>query len=193
MTNAIWRVGDAFLAMGCEHHGADLQPVYILLGPAAQWTSVNSCGKCTAPARSQSSVFLTESNTLYSQDWKLFLQFPWILTVPYILYIFIYQKLWHCPRKLWGKFCVIFLSLLLAYCISIWVGILSPESTPGPSAHALYSFCKEIKLHWFWHAHHYRSNHSGLYLLILEEPQSFIFNVVALKSWGNSPGWWIAL
>lgn len=130
---------------------------------------------------------------LYSQGQKLFLQFPWILTVPYILYIFIYQKLWHCPRKLWGKFCVIFLSLLLAYCISIWVGILSPESTPGPSAHALYSFCTEIKLHWFWHARHYRSNHSGLYLLILEEPQSFIFNVVALKSWGNSPGWWIAL
>lgn len=120
---------------------------------------------------------------------SFFLQFPWILILLYVLYSVIYQKLQYSPRNLWEMVCVIFLLLLLGYCISIHVGIPSPESSPGFSAHVPHSFCAEIKLGWFWHAHHYCSNHSGLYLLIFEELLSFISNTIALKSWGMSPSW----
>lgn len=80
-------------------------------------------------------------------------------------------------------FHVFFLSLLSGYCISIGVGISSPEGSPGSSACRLCSLCEQVELRWFWYGH------SALYLLILEEPQSFIFNLVTSQFWGNSLSW----
>lgn len=101
------------------------------------------------------------SATLCSQDQNVFL--PLIpLNFDFCKSPFNCFILQYYPRELWGMLCVLSLFLLPCYWISALVGMRSPASSPGSSAHGLCSSCAEAEL---WCGHHHQSSHPGLDLV----------------------------